>query len=268
MKNKAAKMILNGVVLAAMAALGITVYQLGTSSVKENTEIPEVLEEEGQEFVSVTEDTEDSESKETGTGNVEASLEENEADSLAENLEENAEINTEIELSETTGEEAAEAGEEGTEMAEETETSALVLPVVDFTEDTLMEWPVNGNVVVDYCMDQTVYFSTLDQYKVSPAIAVQAAEGTPVSAAVNGTVSSIKTDAQTGTTVTMDLGNGYQAVYGQLENLMVSEGETVAKGSTIGYVSSPTKYYSVEGSNLYFAMKKNDEPIDPIIYLP
>ena len=40
-----------------------------------------------------------------------------------------------------------------------------------------MEWPVNGNILLDYNMDQTVYFPTLDQYKLSPAIAVQAAEG-------------------------------------------------------------------------------------------
>ena len=47
-----------------------------------------------------------------------------------------------------------------------------------------MEWPVNGNILLDYNMDQTVYFPTLDQYKLSPAIAVQAAEGAPVLASV------------------------------------------------------------------------------------
>ena len=122
--------------------------------------------------------------------------------------------------------------------------------------------------MIDYSMDQSVYFPTLDQYKLSPAIAVQAVEGAPVVSAVNGTVYSIKNDAQTGTTVTMELGNGYQAIYGQLTDLDVAEGDTVTKGSIIGYVASPTKYYSEEGSNLYFAMKKDGKPIDPITYLP
>ena len=117
-------------------------------------------------------------------------------------------------------------------------------------------------------MDQTTYFPTLDQYKLSPAIAVGAVEGAPVVAAVNGTVYSIEQDAQTGTTVTMELGNGYQAVYGQLTDLAVSEGDTVKKGTTIGYIAQPTKYYSTEGTNLYFGMKKDGEPIDPIAYLP
>ena len=117
-------------------------------------------------------------------------------------------------------------------------------------------------------MDQTVYFSTLDQYKLSPAIAVGAVEGAPVVAAVNGTVYSIEQDIQTGTTVTMELGNGYQAIYGQLADLTVAEGDTVKKGTTIGYIAQPTKYYSTEGTNLYFEMKKDGEPIDPIAYLP
>ena len=117
-----------------------------------------------------------------------------------------------------------------------------------------MEWPVNGNVLLDYSMDQTTYFPTLDQYKLSPAIAVGAVEGAPVVAAVNGKVYSIEQNAQTGTTLTMELGNGYQAVYGQLTDLTVSEGDTIKKGTTIGYIAQPTKYYSTEGTNLYFAM--------------
>lgn len=152
--------------------------------------------------------------------------------------------------------------------ATDVSASALNLATVNFSEDTLMEWPVNGNVLLDYSMDQTTYFPTLDQYKLSPAIAVGAVEGAPVVAAVNGKVYSIEQNAQTGTTLTMELGNGYQAVYGQLTDLTVSEGDTIKKGTTIGYIAQPTKYYSTEGTNLYFAMKKDGEPIDPIEYLP
>ena len=140
--------------------------------------------------------------------------------------------------------------------------------VLNFTDTSSLTWPVRGNVILDYSMDQTTYFPTLDQYKLSPAIAVGAVEGAPVVAAVNGKVYSIEQNAQTGTTLTMELGNGYQAVYGQLTDLTVSEGDTIKKGTTIGYIAQPTKYYSTEGTNLYFAMKKDGEPIDPIEYLP
>ena len=158
--------------------------------------------------------------------------------------------------------------EDQADEATDVSASALNLATVNFSEDTLMEWPVNGNVLLDYSMDQTTYFPTLDQYKLSPAIAVGAVEGAPVVAAVNGKVYSIEQNAQTGTTLTMELGNGYQAVYGQLTDLTVSEGDTIKKGTTIGYIAQPTKYYSTEGTNLYFAMKKDGEPIDPIEYLP
>ena len=63
-----------------------------------------------------------------------------------------------------------------------------------------------------------------------------------------------------------DLGDGYQAVYGQLKDLNFEEGATVEAGQIIGYIGEPTKYYSVEGSNLYFAMEKDGEPINPMEY--
>lgn len=262
MKNKVTKAIANGVILAAMAAVGITVYQIGTSSVNEkNEEISEYSQEKelasNEEAEQISQEDEGRDMVDAGTSNVEASMEEHQ----------DAAILGEEDTSETVEEDSS-VSEEAEETTEETQTAALALPVVDFSEDTLMEWPVNGNILIDYSMDQTTYFPTLDQYRLSPAIAVQAVESAPVVAAVNGTVFSIEEDVKTGNTLTMELGNGYQAIYGQLKDITVSEGETVTKGTIIGYISEPTKYYDVEGSNLYFAMKKDGEPIDPIAYLP
>lgn len=242
MKNKTTKMIVNGAVFAAMAALGIAAFQLGTTP-----EDSDKIGEAPVEMISEKpEEPEEDAMIDVGNSNVEASMEE------------------------TKEEEETEASEEESqeEPQETVNTSAEILPEVNFSEDTLMDWPVSGNILVDYSMDQTTYFPTLDQYRLSPAISVQAEEGAPVLAAANGTVTSIEQKAQTGTTVTMDLGNGYQAVYGQLTELPVAEGDTVAEGAVIGYVGAPTKYYSKEGSNLYFAMTKDGEPIDPITYLP
>ena len=149
----------------------------------------------------------------------------------------------------------------------ETSAVGIAAQALDFTEDSIMEWPVRGTVLVDYNMDETVYYPTLDQYRVSSAIALQAVEDAPVYAAADGQVLSVVQDACTGTTVTMELGNGYQAVYGQLKDLTVAEGDTVKEGEVIGNISAPTKYYSVEGPNLYFAMKKDGVPVDPFEYL-
>lgn len=68
----------------------------------------------------------------------------------------------------------------------------------------------------------------------------------------------------TGCTVTEDLGDGYLAVYGQLKEPEFAVGDYVEAGHVIGYVTEPTKYYSVEGSNLYFELRKDGVPVDPI----
>lgn len=259
MNNKKAKIILNGAVLAVMATLGITVYQIGTSSSKE-----EIMYEEAKEESEKEKSTEPQISEET----KEEALVDADTSQVQASMEKNAEAEEEKETEEESSDETQEPEETPVETAANPQAASLNLPEVNFSEETLMEWPIHGNILVDYSMDSTVYFPTLDQYRLSPAIAVQADEGAPVMSAVNGTVYSVEETAKTGTTVTMELGNGYQAVYGQLKDLNVSEGDTVKKGAIIGYVNAPTKYYSEEGSNLYFAMKKDGKPIDPIAYLP
>lgn len=274
-KNRIVKYVANTALLAVLAAAGIGAYQLGTSKPQE-----EVQEE--REPVQAEQETEEESMVDAGTSQVEADMENTSGSDLAgeatdENSEEDSAAGEEMESGDTDTEEniSQEDTENTVDSSAETAVTdaeasagAVSAPTLSFSEDTQMEWPVNGNILLDYNMDQTVYFPTLDQYKLSPAIAVKASEGTPVLASVPGTVYSIEENAQTGTTVTMELGSGYQAIYGQLTDLKVEEGQTVEKGTVIGSVAAPTKYYSEEGSNLYFAMKKNGEPVDPIAYLP
>ena len=85
--------------------------------------------------------------------------------------------------------------------------------------------------------------------------------------AAQGKVTQIKVDEETGTTLSMDLGSGYEAVYGQLKELAVKEGDMVNTGALLGYVSEPTKYYTLEGSNLYFQLLRDGEPVNPMNYL-
>ncbi|MEI3219908.1 MAG: hypothetical protein V8S08_10220 [Lachnoclostridium sp.] len=37
--------------------------------------------------------------------------------------------------------------------------------------------------------------------------------------------------------------------------------------TVLGYVSEPTKYYSVEGCNVYFEMRKDGQPVNPMDYM-
>lgn len=134
-------------------------------------------------------------------------------------------------------------------------------------EQESLLWPAAGSILIDYSMDGSVYFPTLNQYKYNPALVIGSDAGNQVLAAAKGIVESIYVDEETGTTLVMNIGNGYRLTYGQLKELAVAEGDVVEAGAVIGYVSEPTKYYTKEGSNLYFAMTENSQAVDPILYL-
>ena len=52
-----------------------------------------------------------------------------------------------------------------------------------------------------------------------------------------------------------------------MDNVSVAEGDYVLKGTVLGGLAEPTKYYVTEGPNLYFELQKNGEPVDPLDYL-
>ena len=138
---------------------------------------------------------------------------------------------------------------------------------LNFSEEEQLLWPVVGNVLINYSMDKPVYFSTLEQYKYSPAIVIQAKEGQNISAAARGRITEIKKSEELGNVITMELGNGYEIVCGQLTNIQVKEGDIVEKGDYIADVAATTKYYSVEGSNVYFKLEKDGVPVNPLSWL-
>lgn len=153
-------------------------------------------------------------------------------------------------------------------MSREPEASealaATVQPILNFGDEDQLVWPIVGNILINYSMDKTVYFPTLQQYKYNPAIVISATVGESIAAAAEGRVVSVSYDRELGNTVVMDLGNEYELTYGQLDNITVSEGSYVVTGDIIGSVASPTKYYSTEGANVYFKLTKNGEPVNPI----
>lgn len=148
----------------------------------------------------------------------------------------------------------------------ETKAAAATTKTLHFAEEDGLNWPLQGNVVLNYSMDQTVYFATLDQYKYNPAVIIAGEVNDRVSAAAEGKITDISNSAVTGCTVTMDLGDGYSTIYGQLKEVPYEVGDIVGKGKLVGYIAEPTKYYSVEGSNLYFALQKDGEPVDPVSF--
>ena len=129
-------------------------------------------------------------------------------------------------------------------------------------------WPIEGDVLLDYSMDSTIYFPTLEQYRCNPAMVISGNVNDKVFAMATGKITDIQENEETGCTVIQDLGDGYAAVYGQLKELNFAKGDTPEAGQVLGYVSEPTKYYTTEGSNVYFQLKKDGKAVDPKEYLP
>ena len=138
---------------------------------------------------------------------------------------------------------------------------------VNFTKDSVMSWPVDGNVIMNYKTDGVIYYATLGEWKYNPAIMISSKVDTEVKAAAKGIVTSIAKHDELGTTVTMDLGNGYQVVYGQLKDVTCNVGDLVEKDSIFAKMSDPTRYYSVEGCNLYLQLLQDEKPVNPMLYL-
>jgi murein DD-endopeptidase MepM/ murein hydrolase activator NlpD len=248
--KKMIRIVMSSILLVAIIVTCAAIYQSGNDD--SNKELAQAEESETEQ--------EENQSTDAGSGSVEGEIEtETEEDTQA--LDEtSSETKEESQENAGTPEEASTAVENAVE-----EPTA---PAINFTEESLMVWPISGDVLLDYSMDKTTYFPTLDVYKYNPAIVISSEVNAPVMAVANGQVVSIVSNEETGTTVTMDLGNGYQAVFGQLKEVAFAEGDVVESGSILGYVSEPTKYYSVEGSNLYFALSKDGVFLDPMMYLP
>ncbi len=108
-------------------------------------------------------------------------------------------------MSDGTGQESADSEkkeqdtkDQGTEKQEEaklastdqeentTALSTAMQPALTFSDSDTLVWPIVGNILVNYSMDKTVYFPTLQQYKYNPAIIIQANEGDLITAASAG----------------------------------------------------------------------------------
>ena len=154
--------------------------------------------------------------------------------------------------------------EENVQQEEAVQNVSAITPNLHFPVEEGMLWPMDGNVIMDYSMDATIYHATLDQYKYNPAIIIAGAVNNKVFAVARGQITDISQNEVTGTTGTVDLGDGFRAIYGQLKELNFEVGDMVESGQVVGYVSEPTKYYSVEGSNVYFELQHAGTSVDPL----
>lgn len=145
--------------------------------------------------------------------------------------------------------------------------SAAAQTKLSFNEEAGLLWPVEGDILLKYSMNNSVYFKTLAQYKCNPGVVISAKEGTEVKAAADCRVTDVTKDDELGSVVTTDIGNQYTASYGQIDNISVNKGDILKEGDVIGTIAKPTKYYTEEGSNLFFQIKNGKDTVDPMLLL-
>lgn len=149
------------------------------------------------------------------------------------------------------------------EKEEEEETVSVLNPG---EKEQGLTWPINGEIIMNYSMDRGVYFATLGQYKVNPAILIQGKEGDEVVSACDCKITQISERNETGLTLVAEA-NGYKFIYGQLQDVQVKKGEVVKEGSVLGKLAKPSRYYTKEGCNLYFEIKEDGKSVNPLLFL-
>ncbi len=173
-----------------------------------------------------------------------------------------------IDSSETSATEGESDSSEESESGVETGAENVVVANYNFPTAMKLEWPLYGNLIMNYSMDKTVYFETLGQYRYNPAIIIDAEVGTQVKSSANGVIKEVYSSTELGNVIVMDIGEGYEVTYGQLDNITVAQGDVVETGTLLGTVAEPSVYYSSEGSNLYLKMTKDGVVINPTDVLP
>jgi murein DD-endopeptidase MepM/ murein hydrolase activator NlpD len=148
------------------------------------------------------------------------------------------------------------------------EAQAVMKPeTLNFELEDGLLWPVTGNILMNYSADRVIYYETLEQFKCNPAVIIEAEVGTEVLSSAKGIITDITQEDETGLTITASIGSGYSIVYGQLKDVKAEVGDSIDEGEVLGTVADPSKYYAIEGSNLYFQVLKEEDTMNPMLLL-
>ncbi|HHW03955.1 MAG TPA: M23 family metallopeptidase [Thermoanaerobacterales bacterium] len=150
------------------------------------------------------------------------------------------------------------------------EAKAEIAAVVSQPSLATMAMPAVGKVIADYAVDKLIYSKTLEQWNSHGGIDIAAEEGTPVKAAMDGTVAEVrKSDPRLGVVVIIDHGGDVRTLYANLSSdKLVQKGKYVKKGQIIGAVGRTAPYEIEDPPHLHFEVLKGGENIDPQQYLP
>jgi murein DD-endopeptidase MepM/ murein hydrolase activator NlpD len=123
--------------------------------------------------------------------------------------------------------------------------------------DAVFDWPVSGKVIAG--------FGTTTNGERNDGINIATAMGAPIRAAASGTVTYAGNELKGyGNLLLLKHANGYVTAYAHADHLIVSRGDSVAKGQVIGYSGTTG---DVSTPQLHFEIRRDTTPVDPRILL-
>lgn len=125
-----------------------------------------------------------------------------------------------------------------------------------------MAWPLHGEITSPFGYRTHPIFGTRIYHS---GIDIAADTGDPVRAADSGVIESAGWLGGYGYAVIINHGNGLATLYGHNSELLVSEGQRVAKGQVISRAGS-TGWST--GPHLHFEVRQDGSPVNPLNFLP
>lgn len=125
--------------------------------------------------------------------------------------------------------------------------------------------PAEGKLGRDYSDNKPTYSATLEQWELHKGIDIQAKQGTPVSAFMDGEVLEVVKDSVQGITVKLKHQNNIVSVYSNLSlDTKVQKGALVKCKDIIGNIGNTSIIESKEPPHLHFEVLKDNKNIDPL----
>ena len=118
-------------------------------------------------------------------------------------------------------------------------------------------WPLRGPITSRFGLRVHPLFRLRQFHQ---GVDISAPTGTPVRAALDGSVLFAGWFGGYGKLVVIDHGEGISTLYGHLSAILVKPGQPIARGDMLGRVGS-TGYST--GPHLHFEVRQNGRPIDP-----
>lgn len=136
-------------------------------------------------------------------------------------------------------------------------------------EKLTLNYPVYGKIINKYAMDELIFSKTLQQWTTHSGVDISSSKGTPVKAAMDGVVKSIKNDPRYGITIIIEHEGGLSTIYSNLSSAsMVKPGKEVKRGTVISGVGSTANFECEEADHLHFEVLKDGRNVNPENYLP